>query len=447
MSRLLVIRNIINRLMIGLAAVFILLLIFFVTHIVRVNRYNNEDRRITDESTVTEVTVDIHKRALATDAWEKNDAFENVILKARIYEAVIVNNSKSVMPDWKLRINIKEDCYINNAWCGNVEIHQLNVKGEKEQTLDLRNTDASDVTLDHIVAGQDLLIPLKRGDYLIYHPNTTQAEAEIPVNSTDEFSGQVNIGFIFYGLTDEIDFSDYVFDYHIHKSYFSGTTGRIYMVLIPCWAALLILFGAVSWLILWFEGRLFRQDELVNESMALCANMADSKDYAYTGHSERVAKYSRMIAEQMGMDKKDCDNVYYAALLHNAGYNMLPPDLLRKTTKLSGDEFKLMQTHTVRGAELVKGMRAVPHAEDAARYHHERYDGKGYPEGKKGNDIPLVARIISVADAFDSMNHDRSYRKKYTREHIREELISNNGTQFDPLVVSIFLEVLEDIED
>jgi HD-GYP domain-containing protein (c-di-GMP phosphodiesterase class II) len=207
------------------------------------------------------------------------------------------------------------------------------------------------------------------------------------------------------------------------------------------------MFAALSALILWFEGRLFKQDELVGEALALCAAMADSKDYAYTGHSERVARYSRMIAEHMGMDKQDCDHVYYAALLHNAGYNILPPEMLRKTTKLSGDEYRLMQTHTVRGADLLKGMKSVPHAEDAARYHHERYDGKGYPEGKKGNDIPLIARIISVADSFDSMNHERSYRKKYTMEHIREELISNNGTQFDPLVVSVFLEVMEEIED
>ena len=359
----------------------------------------------------------------------------------------MTNNSKSILTDWTLRINIKDDCYINNAWCGTVEIHQVSGKGEKEQTLDLRNCDPGSVTIDHIIAGQDLLIPLQRGDYIIYHPYGSATAGEMPINSSDEFSGQVNIGLIMYGLADDIDLSDYEFDYHIHSSYFSGAAGRVYMVLLPCWTVLLILFGVLSSLILWFEGRLFKQDELVDETLALCAAMADSKDYAYMGHSERVARYSRMIVEHMGMDKQDCDNVYYAAMLHNAGYNMLPPDLLRKTTKLSSDEYRLMQTHTVRGAELVKGMKSVPQAADAARYHHERYDGKGYPEGRKGNDIPLVARIISVADSFDSMNHERSYRKKYTREHIREELINNNGTQFDPLVVSVFLEVLEEIED
>ena len=230
MSRLLVIRNIINRFLIGITAVFVLILILFVSHVIRINRDNERDRAVTDESTVTEVTADIHKRGLATDAWEKNDAFENTILKARIYEVTVTNNSKSLMTDWKLRINIKDDCYINNAWCGKVEIHQVGGKGEKKQTLDLRNYDASEITLDHMIAGQDLLIPLKRGDYLVYYPDGSPLAGEMPINSTDEFSGQVNVGLIMYALTDEIDMSDYEFDYHIHRSYFSGTAGRAYIV-------------------------------------------------------------------------------------------------------------------------------------------------------------------------------------------------------------------------
>jgi HD-GYP domain-containing protein (c-di-GMP phosphodiesterase class II) len=149
-----------------------------------------------------------------------------------------------------------------------------------------------------------------------------------------------------------------------------------------------------------------------------------------------------MIAEKMGMDKSDCDIVYNAAILHNIGNVFVSEHVLRKNGKLTSDEFAEVKQHTTRGAELLKDIKNIPHAQEAAMYHHERYDGEGYPYGKKENEIPLIARIVAVADAYDAMSNDRPYRMKLANDRIREEFIKNRGTQFDPTIVTAFLDIM-----
>ena len=149
-----------------------------------------------------------------------------------------------------------------------------------------------------------------------------------------------------------------------------------------------------------------------------------------------------MIADKMGMDKGDCDIVYNAALLHNVGNAFVSEQILKKKGKLTREEYSEVKRHTERGAEIVKEIKNIPLAQEAALYHHERYDGTGYPFGKKEDEIPLIARIIAVADAYDAMSNDRPYRTKLIREQIREEFIKNRGTQFDPAIVAAFLDVM-----
>ncbi len=446
MDALVQMQGLVKRIFVILGTILIIFLIAFLFHVIQTNTFNNMDRTVTADSVTMEVTTDIHPRGLVTDAWEKNDAFPDKVINAKIYEATIINNSKCLLTDWRLRINIKEDCYLNNAWNGVVEVHQFSDK-EKVQVLDLRNYDVEDINLDYYLAGQDLLVPLKKGDYIVYYPDDSPSSAELPLKSTKDYSGQTNIGIIMYSLSGDVDLSDYEMLYHIHKSYFAGFSGKIYLFLLPSWIGLMAVGGIIAWIILGFEGQLIVQKHMLDDTFNLCAIVADAKDYYHRDHSKNVAKISKQIAEQMGMDKNDCEDIYYSALLHNIGNYAVPEKILSKATMLNDEEKKQVHMHTVRGAYLLEEVKTIPHAAEAAMFHHERYDGKGYPVGKKGEDIPLIARIIAVADAYDNMNREKMYRKKYTKEEIIEEFKKNSGTQFDPNIVDVFLRIIDGIEE
>ncbi|MCR5415171.1 MAG: HD domain-containing protein [Pseudobutyrivibrio sp.] len=446
MHKLQSVKSIINKLMIFLGILLWIIIFFFVIHVYQVNEYNSTERSIDGNTATTEVICDIHPRGLLTDSWEKNDAFPDTIIKAKIYEMTIINSSSNLLEDWSLRININDSCYINNAWNGTVEIHQFSDGKEKEQTLDLRNYNADDIVLDYFMAGQDLLIPLNKGDYIIYHPIKGET-GEDPIKSSREFSGEVNSGIIFYSLSGDVDLSSYLMTYYLHKNIFSGVDGLIYLILLPGWFALTFVCGIISGIIVRSEEKLYLQEQQLKDCISLIGKLADAKDTYCEGHSARTAKVAQMIAENMGMDRVDARKVYMAGMVHNVGNHYLPEGLINKTTKLTSDEMDIVKKHTFKGAELVEHFEAMPYAFDAALYHHERVDGSGYPTNKKGDEIPLVAKIIAVADTYDAMSHDRAYRDKYSKEEIREMFIKNSGVLYDSLVVGAFLEILDEIEE
>ena len=218
----------------------------FGVHYTDIKRYNTKKRTIEGSSSAEGVITDIRQRGQKTDSWVKNDEALGAPLNGIIYELTVSNGSKSIVKNWQLRLDIQQDCYINNAWCGEVEIHQLRNGSEKSQRLDLRNCSSGDIELEHTVSAGDILISLQPGDYIVYH--------------------------------------------------------------------------------------------------------------------------------------------------------------------------------------------------------HERFDGSGYPTGKKGGGIPISARIISVADAYDSMSSNRVYRSRLSKERVLNELKENRRSQFDPDIVDAFLEVLEEQE-
>lgn len=174
-------------------------------------------------------------------------------------------------------------------------------------------------------------------------------------------------------------------------------------------------------------------------SVNAMAALIDVKDTYTKGHSERVAHYSALIAENMCWSREDVKRLYEIALLHDVGKIWMPDKILLKETDLSDDEMEIMKTHTTIGADILKNITTLKDLELGARYHHERFDGKGYPEGLKGVEIPLVARIICVADSFDAMSSNRCYRTKLKSEKIQRELLKGRGRQFDPEVVDAFL--------
>lgn len=178
--------------------------------------------------------------------------------------------------------------------------------------------------------------------------------------------------------------------------------------------------------------------------LSTLARTIDAKDKYTNGHSARVAVYATILGEALGFDEKTLERLRYEALLHDIGKIGVPDEILNKPDKLTDAEFKLIKSHTLVGYDILKDMAIMPHAKDVAKYHHERYDGKGYPSNAIGNDIPLHARIVCIADSYDAMSSDRIYRKALSKEVIREELVNGRGTQFDPELLDVFLKLFDE---
>jgi putative nucleotidyltransferase with HDIG domain len=180
------------------------------------------------------------------------------------------------------------------------------------------------------------------------------------------------------------------------------------------------------------------------EVMEALAHTIDAKDTYTRGHSVRVAKYSRMIAEKMGMSETEQENVYYCGLLHDIGKIAVPNEIINGTEALSNDEYSVVMMHPSVGADILNEIKSLPEMSIGARYHHERYDGKGYPDGIAGEDIPLFARIIAVADSYDAMTSNRSYRSYLPQKEARDEIEKNKGSQFDPEIADIMLQIIDE---
>ena len=184
------------------------------------------------------------------------------------------------------------------------------------------------------------------------------------------------------------------------------------------------------------------QVEMGNETIMAIARTVDAKDSMTSKHSQRVSEYSVLIARKIGFFEEEIGNLRNAALLHDIGKIGIPDAILNKPDKLTDEEYARMKTHVTLGAEILKDFTLVEHAVEGAKYHHERYDGTGYPEGLKGEEIPLYGRIIAIADAFDAMTANRVYRKRLSFDQVMKELENGRGTQFDPVLLDMFLELL-----
>jgi len=171
-------------------------------------------------------------------------------------------------------------------------------------------------------------------------------------------------------------------------------------------------------------------------------SIIEAKDAYTKGHTERVAAYATAIAEKMDLSKEDKRLIAFGAVLHDIGKLGVYETVLNKTGDLSEEEWSILRGHPEVGAKILKNMEFLAGTVELVRHHHESYDGKGYPDHLKGEEIPLGARIITVADSFDAMTTDRSYRKALSREEAMGILKAKSGSQFDPVVVENFLELL-----
>jgi len=186
--------------------------------------------------------------------------------------------------------------------------------------------------------------------------------------------------------------------------------------------------------------------ELFYTTIKSISSALDAKDTYTHGHSLRVTLYSLMLAYKVNTDETFLEEVETAGLLHDIGKIGIPESILCKPGKLTDEEYEIMKSHPERGKKMLNGIKKLVAVADWLNTHHERWDGRGYPGGLKGEEIPITARIISIADTYDAMTTDRSYRKGLSHEVAREEIIKCGGSQFDPSIVEIFVKIDEEIQ-
>ena len=191
------------------------------------------------------------------------------------------------------------------------------------------------------------------------------------------------------------------------------------------------------------EQRHKRAEQMSVQLVRTLANAIDAKDKYTNGHSSRVAEYSVRVATAMGWNKEAVDVLRYEGLLHDIGKIGISDALLNKASTLSDDEYDILKDHVTIGFDIMHDASTLPGAANVIRYHHERYDGTGYPDGLKGEQIPIDARIVSIVDTYDAMSSNRIYRKALSKTRIREEMLKGKGRQFDPGILDVFISLFD----
>ncbi|MBZ5544575.1 MAG: HD domain-containing protein [Acidobacteriia bacterium] len=184
--------------------------------------------------------------------------------------------------------------------------------------------------------------------------------------------------------------------------------------------------------------------QLFLDSIRMITSAVDAKDPRTKGHSGRVADYSVAIARHLKLPDEEVEKIRTGAELHDVGLSGIEDRILKKPSALTEEESEIMKRHTIIGYEMVRQIRQLNGTLPIIRWHHERLDGKGYPDGIAGDEIPLGVRIVAVAEAFDAMTSDRPYQAGRSFSEARDELLRHSGTQFDPEVVKVFLSIPEE---
>lgn len=183
---------------------------------------------------------------------------------------------------------------------------------------------------------------------------------------------------------------------------------------------------------------------LTTQVMMALVSAIDAKDAYTNGHSLRVAEYTRELARRMGKSIQEMNDIYYIGLLHDIGKIGIPDRIINKPGRLTEEEYQLVKDHPIIGAEILENISEMPGISIGAHWHHEKYNGTGYPDGLAGEEIPEVARIIGVADAYDTMTSKRSYRDILPQTVVKNEILKGKGTQFDPVIAGYMLQMIEE---
>lgn len=372
---------------------------FFITVAVDNKKEKKYEGSITSPNDKFSLILNISK------SWTNDEGTENQT-EGQQFDFTIVDETTYNLNNWNLVISINVPGYnlkeIDDAW--NVEY----VKDENTLTL----TPVGDIDL-------------------------------VSISRTKNNS----FGFIFINniKVEEKDFSNitYTLTGIRHKDVMEYKTFWILFFALIIYAAY-----AISYIVIRLKERnfeAFKENtyQIINQSMNTFASLIDTKDPYTKDHSARVSYYSVKIARKLGLDDDFIRNLAYIALMHDCGKLLIDDDILTKPAKLTEEEYEIMKTHTSNGGKALQNFTSIKEIVNGAMYHHEWYDGTGYPKGLKGEEIPLSARIIGVADSLDAMASDRCYRHHLEKEEIIKELEDNSGTQFDPKIAKVAIEMVE----
>lgn len=382
-----------------------------------------------------------------SDTWGKIFDFNNEGItennyQAYIYDYTVANNTSDEVEDFSFTFVFSEEAYLSSAWNGAIEVHQ-NVKTKEivDTIPDLRQFSPEKHKLETVSVDGESFIPMKPGDYFKYIPSTSMNALEMPIKPNEGTTPGL-IMYVEIGKT--IENSSLEIEYTFNRRLTSEPLFWISLGSIAIWIIALIIYIITSVQIKRYQERHERDNEIISESIETFIGFIDAKDKYTNGHSKRVAVYTKMIAKEFGYSGEDLERIYYVALLHDCGKIGVPDNILGKPGKLTNEEFEIIKSHTVRGGDILSNFKSLKNAGEGALYHHERYDGKGYPEGKAGEDIPFIARMICVADSFDAMNTNRVYRNRLSLEKIISEIENNKGRQFDPKVADVMLKLIKE---
>ena len=425
----------------------------FTTSIIKTNIYNAQkhEQTLTGAELFTSTPDKSQKASInivpRDGTWGKIFDFNDEGLTennytAYTYDFFISNNTGYEVNNFSFKFEFKHEAFIAQAWNGSVEIHQ-HVDGKEHAVTipDLRVYKPEDYDLKYFFLEEEPFIEMHDGDYIVYHASTSMNALEMPIKAHEGTTP----GIIMYVANGEnLDTSVVTFNYTLFKLF---TNDIFFMVSVICfglWSATLIMYIIATVQYNVYRARHERDNKIINESMETFIGFIDAKDSYTNGHSRRVAIYTKLIAKEMGFTGEDLDKIYYIALLHDCGKIGIPDNILGKPGKLTNEEFEIIKSHTTRGGEILSNFKSLENAGEGALYHHERYDGKGYPKGLKGEEIPLIARMICAADSYDAMNTSRVYREKLSKDYIISEFENHKGTQFDPKIADIMLSLIKE---
>lgn len=183
-------------------------------------------------------------------------------------------------------------------------------------------------------------------------------------------------------------------------------------------------------------------EKLYEKTISAWASSIDDKSRYTKEHSSKVRRYAEAIGKRLYLSDDELKTLSIASILHDIGKQGIDTSILDKPGPLTNEEYNIIKTHSGKGAQILRSIDMLKEATDAVYHHHERYDGYGYPDGLKGEEIPYLARILAISDAFDAMTSERPYKPKKSIHEAIIELQDNAGTQFDPEIVDVFIHVL-----
>ncbi len=365
------------------------------------SRFQQEKKKevtvILDQKTT--YSEDVNISVQVTNNWQGTHESGKPYVAAQ-YDFMVENNLEHALTDWQLEITLPAEASIDSSWNGSF---------------------------------------MQEDSKIIFEPGKGLDIASIKSGSSEDF------GFIL-ASDNVLNITDFSLTGHQDVRITQYVAFYVLMTLLSQGVIVLIVYSILALRTRQLRIRQQQDEQIILETMHTIANFIDAKDRYTNGHSFRVCEYSVKLARKMNLSEDDVRKIGYAGLMHDCGKMGIADSILLKPARLTDEEMEILKQHTIYGGDILQGMTTIKGIREAALYHHERYDGKGYPEGLAGDEIPFYARLICVADSYDAMSSDRCYRKGLPKDIILEELKKNSGKQFDPDIVIHMIHMLENDE-